>query len=169
MVSETVRNTTVVSTSAVAGICAVALVLYGCNVAPRKVNDTAIMAQITPAQWRQPGMWKFEVFDNDRQALGHIVLYLTGEDIGAGYCVDDYWKEAIVMDNKLNVELSFEARPAYNVKGPWLTVDLTATTCNVHHNLVGDVDGEGAAGTYNYIHLLGSFNVGTFTASPLVD
>ena len=97
------------------------------------------------------------------------MLLLTQEDIGTESCVDQYWKKALVIDDSLDFDVGFEKQPAYNIKGPWLTIDLTASTCNVHHRLIGDVNSDGATGSFNYLDLLGSYNIGTFTASPVVD
>jgi len=140
-----------------------------CGCTTNAVDDRAFMSQLTPDEWRHPGAWTFHIVDNQHDSLGHIVLLLTDEGIGADSCVDSYWKKATIIDDGLDFDFGFEKRPAYNVKGPWITIDLTASTCNVHHKLVGDVDSEGAVGSFNYIDLLDSYSIGTFTAKPVVD
>ena len=79
------------------------------------------------------------------------------------------WKKAVVLVDTLEVDFGFEISPAYNIHGRWLTIDLTASVCDAGYKLFGQLDDEGAAGNFNYAHLLGGYNIGTFTASPVAQ
>jgi hypothetical protein len=149
-------------------IAAILLVLYGCN-STRSFDDRAFMAQLTPVEWRQQGVWYFDVFDNQQRSLGHIVLFLTGEPVGTESCVDDYWQRAVVLDNKLDIDTNLDILPAYNLKGSHLTVELTASSCSVHHRFLGDATSDGAVGGFHILHSLDGIVAGTFVARSVTD
>jgi hypothetical protein len=152
-------------TSSSAACTVLLLLLFGCATTKSNVNYDAYFEQLTPGRWQQPGTWRFEVVDNQQRSLGHILLLLSGQDTDSEDCVDEGWKKAVVLVDTLDVDFGFDINPAYNIHGRWLTIDLTATVCDADYKLFGQLDGENAAGNFNYSHLLGGYNIGTFTAS----
>jgi hypothetical protein len=116
------------------------------------------------------GTWEFEVFDKEKNDLGSIVLYFsatataTATDLAP--CKDGYWWRADVVSEDLEYKFGFDLKPAYRLHGPWLTVDLTSTTCSADYLLNGEMNGETAQGFFNYSHKLGGDNIGKFIALP---
>ena len=132
-------------------------------------DEREILSDLTPERWRQPSVWHFYVLDEQQRKLGRISLLLTDEQITSDYCVDDYWKKAIVMDSDLDFDFGVELLPAYHLNGPWLTVELTSSSCSLRHRFVGDADNDGATGSFHYIHSLNATIVGSFSAKPTID
>lgn len=145
-----------------------ALLLLGCT-STKTFDDRALLEQLTPAEWRQPGIWYFDVVDNEQRSIGYIVLQLTGEDVGSDTCMDSYWKSAIVLDNSLDFDFEGNVVPAYSVRGSNLIVELTASSCSVHHRFVGEATSEGATGGFHYLHSLNARIVGAFAASSVLE
>jgi hypothetical protein len=143
------------------------LLLSGCASKKSNVKYDAYFERLTPGRWQQPGTWRFEIVDDQQQSLGHILLLLSGINIDSGDCVDEDWKKAVVLVDTLDIDYGFDISPAYSIRGRWLTIDLTASVCDADYKLIGQLDDENAAGNFNYAHLLGGYNIGTFTASPV--
>jgi hypothetical protein len=167
VIREGIRCMQVPPVSLFVRLLIVLFLLTGCATSNHK-DYGGLIAQLTPARWRQPGTWDFIILDREEHSLGHIVLRLTGEDVGADACDRDQWKRAVVLESSLTFDFGFVVQPAYRVHGRWLTVDLTASMCYADHILDGELDNEGASGFFNYHHNLGGDNIGTFTA-VLVD
>ena len=134
--------------------------------ASRTGDYRAVFSQMTPQSWATPGVWTFRILDRDDRPMGDIVLLLTNENPDAGSCANAGWRKAIVIDDTVDFDFGFEKSPAYSVHGRWLTVDLTASICELDHNLVGEIDEQGASGFFNFAHSLGGYNVGKFVATP---
>jgi hypothetical protein len=145
------------------------LLLCLCSSTASSVDQAALMADLTPKEWRKPGVWYFYLTDEQQRDLGRIVLLLTDEIVGSEECTDRHWRKAIVMDTSLDFDFGVDLQPAYNLHGPWLTVELTASSCSLNHRLVGDVSSGGAAGSFHYLHALNASIVGTFSAKPVVE
>jgi hypothetical protein len=144
------------------------LCLAGCST-HSKTDFSGLIAQLTPARWQHPGTWDFRVVDQQKQSIGHLVLRLTGESVSNTACDDGEWKTAVILEDRLDYDFGFDLQPAYRVHGRWLTVDLTASMCNVDHIFNGEVDDDGASGFFNYYHRLGGNNIGAFTAVPVTQ
>ena len=151
-------------------------VCAGCVQTPTGENKKAppktfsgLMSSATPDAWREPGLWDFQVRDDDDALLGNVVLYLTGDRIEDASCADKYWQKAVVVYDDLDLEISLQKEVAYNISGPWLTVNLTSADCNIGHNFVGQVDHGGASGFFNLTHTFGGQNLGTFSAVPATE
>ena len=130
---------------------------------------SGLMSSATPDAWRAPGLWDFQVKSDDDTLLGNVVLYLTGDRIDGISCADKRWQKAIVVYDDLDLEISLQKEVAYNISGPWLTVNLTSADCNIGHNFVGQVDQEGASGFFNLTHTFGGHNLGSFSAVPAAE
>lgn len=96
-------------------------------------------------------------------------MLFTDDAVGSDACVGDHWRKALVMGNKLDFDFGVELQPAYNIDGPWLTVELTASSCSLHHRFVGDVSNDGATGSFHYVHALGATIIGTFSAKATIS
>lgn len=144
------------------------LFLLACTATKRPFDDRALMATMTPAQWRDGGVWYFEVVDTEQNSIGHIVLLLTGDDVVESACLENHWKNAIVLENDLDFDFGFDVVPAYHVTGTQLAVELTASSCSVHHRFVGEATSEGASGSFHYLYSLDGDVVGAFTATTVV-
>lgn len=148
------------------GIFAAVCLLASCETPPRPVNYPGLVASVTPAAWSQPALWDFEVFDKSGQPAGGVVLYFTEEPVTSDFCAAPHWRKAIVVYDDLDIEFDFDKQAAYSISGPWLTMDLTASSCSVDHNFVGQIDDDGARGYFNLAHSLGGKNLGKFIAKP---
>jgi hypothetical protein len=131
-------------------------------------DERSILSDLAPERWRQPGVWHFYVVDEENRELGRISLLLTGEQVSSDSCVDDYWKKAIVMDSDVDFDFGVDMSPAYHLNGPWLTVELTSSSCSLRHRFVGDATEDGATGSFHYIHSLNAQIIGSFTAKPTI-
>jgi len=130
------------------------------------IDHPAPVFEPVPASWQQSDEWQFIVTDGNQQALGYLRLNLTDRPLESEDCDVSGWYRADVIENKLDYELAAELAPGYSIKGPWITVDLTATTCNIGYKMVGTITNDGAAGHFNFVHSLGGENVGKFRARP---
>jgi hypothetical protein len=149
-------------------VLAGALCLSACTATKKTIDDRALIASMTPTQWRDGGTWYFDVVDNDQNSIGHIVLLLTGDEVAENACLGNHWKNAIVLDNDLDYDFGFDIVPAYHVNGTLLAVELTASSCSVHHRFVGEATSEGASGSFHYLYSLNGDVVGAFTATTVV-
>lgn len=135
-------------------------------------NDTAKKESdpgITPIRWQTAATWEFHITDAEQRDLGTIVLRLSPDVVEEDSCAKTGWRKAIVMEDNLDFDFSADKQPAFNISANWITIDLTATVCNVNHVLIGELVEDGAAGHFNYSHPLGGYSVGTFKATPIVD
>lgn len=146
-----------------------ALCLSACTTTTKPFDDRALMAAMTPAQWRNGGVWYFDVVDTEQKSIGHIVLLLTGDEVVENACLENHWKNAIVLENDLDFDFGFDIVPAYHVTGTQLAVELTASSCSVHHRFVGEATSEGASGSFHYLYSLNGNVVGAFTATTIVE
>ena len=141
------------------------LLLTGCSTTSGSGSDhRGLFAQVTPVRWRQPGTWNFRVVNEQQQPIGHLIVRLTNESVGEEACDEGDWMYAVILEDKLDYDFDFALDPAYRVHGRWLTLDLTASMCNVGHVFNGEVDNEGASGFFNYYDPLGGSHLGTYTA-----
>ena len=60
-------------------------------------------------------------------------------------------------------------QPTYEIRGPWITIDLTGTICNVGYRFLGELGDDGATGFFNYSHKMGGENIGRFVATPILN
>ncbi len=111
--------------------------------------------------------WKFDFVDTNEDSLGHLVMAFTNESIGEAGCVDEHWRQLLVDEDRLDYDLGAELRPAYTLRGPWLTINLTASVCHIDHNLIGTISPDGASGYFTFSHDLGGHNIGRFFAQPI--
>lgn len=142
------------------------LLLAACTVIEPDLGD----AVETPSfgRWQYPDTWEFHVVDDQQRSLGSITLRLTEEDVGDDLCADAFWKRAVVLEDRLEIDLGGEKHPAYHIEGPWLTLDLTAANCRVSHNFIGEISSERASGFFTQSHPLGGQNLGSFTGTPVM-
>ena len=143
------------------------LLLTGCSASAPDIGTE--ISPLTPGLWRQSQLWSFELVDIHERSLGKIVLLMSDERVDVSSCDNRHWKKALVVEDELDFDFGFEIEPAYKIHGRWLNVDLTASICDADYNLNGELSKEGAAGFFNYSHLLGGRNIGTFTAVPVTD
>lgn len=134
------------------------LILAGC--APVEPRDDA-------SQNTFPAIWDIEFFGKQDERIGTMRLGLTTEPIDDGYCGQPYFRKAIVIDSDMEVEMWRDVQPAYHIYAYWLSVDLTASSCNVNYVLLGNIDRESASGFFNFSHPLGGENLGRFEARPV--
>ena len=117
-----------------------------------------------------PVIWDIQIFDKEQQPLGNLKIRLTEEPVDDDYCGYDYFRKAIVLEDNLKADLQgIEKQPAYHIGALWLTIDLTASVCWADYILMGDINKEEAKGFFNYSHPFGGYNIGSFTASPVVE
>lgn len=98
--------------------------------------------------------------------MGYLRLYLTDRPLESEDCDVSGWYRADVIENELDYRLAAELAPGYTISGPWLTVDLAATSCNIGYKMIGTITDDGAAGHFNFVHSLGGENIGKFLARP---
>lgn len=115
-----------------------------------------------------PAVWDVRFFGKQGEGLGSMRLELTTEPIDDAYCGKPYFWKAVVLESDIDVELWRDVQPAYHIYARWLSVDLTASTCNVNYVLMGNIDRESASGFFNFSHPLGGENLGRFEAVPVV-
>lgn len=116
-----------------------------------------------------PVIWDFRFVDTEQNPLGNIRIQLTEDPIDDGYCGEDYFRKAIVLEDDLAYDLGMEKQPAYHISLFALALDLTASVCHTNFILSGPINSEEASGFFNYAHPLGGYNIGRFTATPIVE
>lgn len=134
-----------------------------------KTKDDVGFFDAAPEGWRQADEWLFFVAGRDREPLGYLRLYLTRSPLESEDCDVSEWYRADVIENELDYEIDAELAPGYKIIGPWITVDLSATSCNIGYKMVGTATNDGAAGHFNVVHSLGGGNIGEFMAIPADD
>ena len=133
---------------------------------PRETTYSGLMSSATPDAWRSPGLWDFQVSNDQQEVLGSLVMYMTDKRIDDNSCAGKHWKKAVVVYDDLDLEFDLQKEVAYTISGPWLTINLTSSSCDIGHNFVGEVSENGASGFFNVAHTFGGKNIGTFVASP---
>lgn len=128
-------------------------------------NEDSVF-QALPQSWQRSDEWQFFVADNNQEPLGDLRLYLTNRPLESEDCDVTGWYRADVIENNLNYKLEAELAPGYKIIGPWITLDLAATSCNIGYKMVGTVTDQGAKGHFNFVHSLGGENIGEFLALP---
>lgn len=152
-------------TRAAPAIACAAAALAACASPPPERTPAGLEA-LTPVAWQRPAAWSFEVVSDDQAALGRVVLLFTADPLPSGPCGGADWHRAVLLEERLDVDLGMRPAPAWRIEGPWLTVDLTAASCSSHHRFVGELDGDGASGFFNHSHPLGGRTLGRFRARP---
>ena len=120
-----------------------------------------------PARWQQAGEWQFYVTDMNDEPAGELVLLLSSTPLESESCDTSGWYRADVIDNTLDMELAAEMIPGYMISGPWITVDLSATSCNTGYKLIGTLSENGASGHVSFVHSIGGEHIGNFVAMPV--
>ena len=139
--------------------------LYGCVSTQPSDQDLAA----TPATYtvEDQTVWRFDFVDTDQESLGYLLMVFTDDSVNEPTCGNDYWKNMLVLENSLDFDFGVESHPAYTVRGPWLTIDLTASVCYFDYKLIGDITPDGASGFFTFTHKLGGDYLGRFTARPV--
>lgn len=155
-----------------AGLISVLIALGACaqsDTEPELSDEPSVFAAVQTTTGRLSQHWKFEITAADDTALGDIELLLTNEVFEQLECDGQAWRRAEVIDNGLEYDIGDDISPAFILRGPWLTIDLAATTCNMGYRLVGTLTGQAATGHFSFVHSLGGEYVGTFTGVPIVS
>ncbi len=124
---------------------------------------------LIPDAWLYANAWKFELFDQADQSIGHVTLLLTHQPATGGRCTEGRWLHAVLVENEADIDFGLELKPAYQISGPWIRIDLTASLCDLDYVLIGDMLEDGGRGFFNYSHALGGRPIGRFTAEPLMQ
>ena len=114
-----------------------------------------------------PAVWDIEFFDKQDQRIGKMRLGLTTEPLDEQYCGKPYFRKAVVLDSEMDIEMWRDVQPAYHIYAYWLSVDLTASSCNVNYMLLGNINEASASGFFNFAHPLGGEHLGRFEAAPV--
>ena len=114
-----------------------------------------------------PAVWDVSFYNKQGESIGSMRLGLTTDPIDDDYCGKPYFWKAVVLESDIEVDMWRDIQPAYHIYARWLSVDLTASTCNVNYVLMGNIDRESADGFFNFSHPLGDENLGRFEAVPV--
>ena len=114
-------------------------------------------------------VWRFDFFDTDDRSIGHIVFAFTTEEFDDRDCKRGDWSKAVILEDALDFDFRTDVSPAYFIRGAWLRVDLTAESCSINHNMIGDIKRNKARGFFTMSHQLGGDSLGKFTGRALAQ
>lgn len=126
-----------------------------------------LISRPAPESWNPGSIWVFVLLD----AHGEIVRSLTFRitDRPADSCLAGDWRVLETLAERPPRDPMFQGKPAYEISGSAIQIDLAANLCDNSYPLRGKLSERGVGGEHGTETMWGGETIGTFYGAPVVQ
>ncbi len=122
-------------------------------------------SQPTPAVWKARSTWVLVLLDEEGEVARSLTVRFT--DQRADSCTEGDWRRVEILAERPARHPSYLGKPAYELHGSALTIDLSANLCDNYYTLRGRLTENGVSGSHASGGMFGGKVLGTFHGAPI--